>query len=478
MTRNLLFRSCLRLWILFAVAVTAHSGRADESPNSGGSTLKYKREYVPLDNLEELAKQRDYMTMDREKFESIMKRLQIQPSKVVGAGVTRAVYRARLERSQLVDGTAELDIVRTTDGQVTIPLDSCRLAIGQAVWEAGDPRDANVALTGNGSLVLNVDRTGKLRFPWSLAGTIERDGSVAFDVRLPPSPDNELVLDLPSDVIPQVDHGILRQLPSDADGARQSWSILLGGRLQSAIRIVSKEKRARQQRTLLLRENLFYNFVPGVVRMNAQLRLDVYHKPLNKLTIRLDPEVQLVSASVGEAEVEIAKTEGDDENIFELSFPDGIRGVDRVVRLTAFRRFDIGIDFQLPRIRVDNCEWQQGKAELFIPENISLERLDMTGCTQSGFKFLPAPKSGESIELLFLDKTATAIVRLEHQSPLIETRAGTTIWLDEAETTANVIVDLKSRRGARFSLVSRLHADWTVEDITATILESDREEVG
>src|SRR5208283_2531960 len=124
-------------------------------------------------------------------------------------GLVEAQYDARLKGPALLQGSATLEVSQSIASAMLMTLDPCNLAIARAQWVTSDGAPAVLGITGDGKLQVLAERSGQLKFDWSLAGQPDTAGNVNFTVALPPSPVNRLLLVLPAEWTPTVDHGIV-----------------------------------------------------------------------------------------------------------------------------------------------------------------------------------------------------------------------------------------------------------------------------
>src|SRR5436305_620854 len=133
---------------------------ADETP----SPLTFRRVYVPEDSLN--TQIRGLLPMKRAEFERRIELLHAAGRSIAvqaPARIEEAAFRARLSGQQLVDGTAELNIVKDGEEPVFLMLEPCNLMLESAAWTAPAPRPA----------VLGVDAAGQLRCVVEQSGTLQ-----------------------------------------------------------------------------------------------------------------------------------------------------------------------------------------------------------------------------------------------------------------------------------------------------------------
>src|SRR3954462_7958371 len=104
---------------------------ADETP----TPVTFRRVYVPEDSLN--TQIRGLLPMKRAEFERRIELLQAAGRSIAGqapARIAEAAFRARLSGHTMVDGTAELYIVKDGDEPVFLALEPCNLMLESAAW--------------------------------------------------------------------------------------------------------------------------------------------------------------------------------------------------------------------------------------------------------------------------------------------------------------------------------------------------------
>src|SRR5439155_22452026 len=100
--------------------------------------LLFRRVFVPEEALG--SQIRGLLPLKREEFErrlaSAAKQTDPAANKTA-VRIERAVFRARLEGSDLKNGEAELTVVAATDQPAILSLEPCRVALESAVWQSG-----------------------------------------------------------------------------------------------------------------------------------------------------------------------------------------------------------------------------------------------------------------------------------------------------------------------------------------------------
>ena len=183
------------------------------------------------------------------------------------------------------------------------------------VADGSASRKALLGTTLQGKLGVLAVRSGTLQFDWSLSARGEADGNLAIAGEIPPAATSSLVLDLPAELAPQIDKGLVlgpqsleNRPPSGSDGegeapaepnekvqppggsaARQEprppdinpaaaaspalkrWRIELGGSTRFQLKLVPRALREAAGDLPLVRETRSYEVSPCGVEISCAM---------------------------------------------------------------------------------------------------------------------------------------------------------------------------------------------------------------
>ncbi|MHB9045984.1 MAG: hypothetical protein ACYC35_08595 [Pirellulales bacterium] len=467
--------SSLRGWTIAALAVSLGGlapARAGESPvsNAGNQTVRFLRVYAPADRMDAWPRgDARYLPMDAAEFERLVKLADSTAtgrSASLAAAVVRAEYEARLAGEYLVGGLASLDVVHRASAGVLLPLAPCGLAVGRAAWDRTPPEDAVVGLAADGKPAVLVDKPGRLRFDWSLHGRRNPAGELAFALELPASPVSRLVLILPDSAIPVSDQGVMTELAVAGPGLRR-WQLELGGHARVGLRILPPDAVGQRRQATLVRQSLTYDFSPRGVEVSAELRLDSHNAPLGQVAVVVDSPLRLVAARYGESPVPwsaVPSADGRTSRIV-LELPGSVEGSAGVLRLGAVTPLVTGQRWRLPGIRPEGVFWEEGTATLLMPKSLSLEQLFPIACRQTKAGPLPAPSSGETVELQYFQPDAAVEAVIANRGQELELASATTVDLAAGEASGRLTADLASREGECFELEADVAPRWMIDAV-------------
>ena len=172
------------------------------------------------------------------------------------------------------------------------------LAAERPLWD----KHAAIGSGSDGRLGVFVERSSRLSLQWSLAGRRDASDVLAFAFEIPAAASNQLFLELPNALMPKVDRGLI--LGSEAVGEHsRRWRIELGGNDHLRLQVVSAGDPHPRRQLALLRESRTYDCSLRGLEVSAQWKLQVYNEPLDRISVLLDPELQLLSARLGDVAI-------------------------------------------------------------------------------------------------------------------------------------------------------------------------------
>jgi hypothetical protein len=477
----------------------------DENPELvDRSPLFFRRVLVPRKDLPKLMQ--DFVPIRRDDVETMIQlinRAGQAPPVADQVRISSARYRARLRGDQLVAGEAELKVNRLDDrpedppeeplngsldeqeadqemaSPVRLPLRPLGLAIGTPRWRYGEdeePLAATVGRDANGIQVCIVPRSGTLEFSWSLAGKKDSLGELQFDLQFPSSPSNQLVLELPANVTPQIDRGIVSHaaLPVEdltlADATSTTadpsgtllWILELGGHAHVRLTITPENPFRQRRQLTFLRQTTSYVFSNTGLDVTIQLNLDVYNEPLRQLAVQLG-ELELIDARIGDEPIEWTEPGQPGPNSHELVLPEGILGQNHMVVLHAIGKLRPSSWSSLPAVSVQNVFWREGEIQLQIPAQITLTRLRVSGGQVTRVE--PGELGGENRVIQLHQPAADVEIVVERRVEEIHEQTVLEIAILPPRVTARFTANLSSSYGSRFEIAGVIAPGWIVDSV-------------
>ena len=456
--------------LLSGISHPAVAQNATNLGDPGKSPPEFHRVYVPADEIANRAWTKGFLPIDRQEFTRLLEVVQARIAGTPGAQpavINQAAHVAQLAGDDLLVGSSELHFARNADSTSLVPLDPWSLALSGASWLDQNSKAAILGTGPAGSVAVLVEGS-QLHCQWSLRGERTATGAVSFPLELPNCPMATLTLETPSKVEILSDQGIVSKAVGSTPQTIR-WTIVLGGHNRLNLRIVPEES-ARERRPLtLLRQSLTYNFSSRGINVAAQLKLDIHGEPLQRIAVDLDPTLRLVRARYGELEVPWSVIDDAEthESHVVLQLPEPIAGTGRVLQLSALAPLTIDKPWRLPTLRPKAMAWQEGTAELLIPDSLVLEQFTTEGCRQSRTTALPAPATGESIEVQYFRPGAGVQVVLAQRREPLRVETGTLVEVASHEITSRCALEFSLTRGERFVVQADLSSGWIVDGVEA-----------
>ncbi|MEQ8787708.1 MAG: hypothetical protein RIC55_15500 [Pirellulaceae bacterium] len=410
--------------------------------------------------------------MERRRFEQHIAALapsSPQPSDA-HAQISRAVYRARLQETQLIEGEAQLDVSHTGEGVVWMSLGDSTLAIRDGRWEGETPAPVVLAAMQQGEQVMQVEQSGRAAVAWSLRADSDPFGELTFNTILPPCAASRLELEIPAGWRLETKQGFAArsaETPLESDGqATTMWIVELGSASDISLRVMRDEAERRQ--LAILRQRLTYELTPSRGALTGSLLVDAPQDPLQQLELELSPRLDLLWVRLGDQQLPLTvkPPAGDDASSrVTVHFPEPLSGAEREIRFEAVFGIETDRSWSLPEVVVHGVAWQEGVATLRVMEPLRLNQLQPQRCRQINSTSLPAPNPGQSLDVQYFSADAAIEMVLATPLPRLEVSTGTTLDVDSVAVAAEVVAEVSASEGRRYELEMSLPAAWTVESL-------------
>lgn len=457
---------------LAAVAMVLVAWSACASVQAMAETLRYRRVYAPADRPDLWPRDGDrYVPIDAAEFEELIRQLRGIPPGMPDLGRARlahAEYEARLIEPDLLQGRAILHFQHDGGAPVLARLDGWGLALEAAAWEAAAGPSALIGSGPDGTLLLLVDRPGKLVASWTLRGQAEGEGAVSFPIALAKSAVSSLALELPLPLAPAFSAGVSREVPPVAEGWRR-WRVDLGGTRSLRVLVAGSQTRPQQRRLTLVEEQTTYDLSPRGADVLVQFKLDVHHEPLQRLTLTLDPGVELVSVRYAEAPL-AWKLEGGMAagRLAAIDLPEPMLGSGRVLRVAALAPLPTDVRWRLPRVRVEEAIWQAGRMNVLVRAPLVVNELEPVMCRQSRISPLAGGVEGEMLELEAFSPDAALELSVTRPALLPEVQSAAVVSVAQDELRQHVQLALSWSASRPRTLELHVAPGWLIEDVAGS----------
>jgi hypothetical protein len=456
-------------------AVVLLAGEAQERAEPEG-TLRYQRVYAPAERISEWPTGHGkYLPMEAAEFERLLSLTRSGAPEKQGAltaWITAAEYQARLDSEDILTGRAILDITHHSQSATMLTLEPCNVAVREANWMPADTNaDAQTekiisGLSSQGKLQVVVRQSGKLSFTWTLAGRHDIGDAMAFFCEFPACPVGVLWLDLPENLTPAVDKGLVSGAESAAEG-RRKWRVELGGQNRFHLRLISSGGAHVRQPLALLRESRVYEFSPRGIDLSVQWKVQIHNEPLEKIIVLLDPGVQLATARLGDVALPwtIEAPAGEAGTRAVLLLPEPIQDTERVLRLGALAPLTLDRPFRVPRIQAEGLFWQEGDTTFNVLDPLVIERLTPFECSQKAVGPLPEPYVGETLQFQNYSPDAGLELTLAHPRGKTQLVSATAVELGSRQITARVAADYRTHDTAQFNMEAEISKSWFIDSV-------------
>ncbi len=349
------------------------------------------------------------------------------------------------------------------------------LALSDVRWvdEPAASREADFGSGAEGEWLLHVPSSGMLQARWTLAPHVANEEELTFHLQLPRCPVTRIELQLPRDYELVSDAGVTRRIELEQDpAALQSgpafvtatdlWQVDLGGRQTCQLQLRRGDAPPPQ---LALRQTTRYTVSEQGLELVADLQLDCDQRELRHLDLEVAPELQITKViHEGDSLAWTVSREQPSTNRVTIAFAQPLRGLNRLVRVTAVAPPNVYQDSPLPRVRVVDVQWQQEAVRLKINPPVQLESLSLrdalqvlpSGSEPNGPPALAFQCEGPDYEL----RVDLAPARAER-----DFRAATRIEINANELLATIRVDVRSRTPDDFQIRGTLQDNWNLESI-------------
>jgi hypothetical protein len=440
---------------------------AAEKPAESGD-LRYRRVYFPEGTKEWAKGNEKFLPIEAEEFERLIEAIQRTAPGTPGqgsVGLIDAQYEGRLNGQNLLRGSARLDVSPAIASAMLMTLDPCNLAISRAQWITSDGAPVSLGLSGDGKLRMLAERSGQMRFDWSLAGKHDTAGGTVFTIDLPPSPTSRMRLELPVGLTPVVDPGIVLDAGA-ADPGFHRWNIELGGRPGCRLRLAPPGGEVVHPQTVLARQSNHYDFSLRGVEVTVQLKLEAHREPLRNVALVLDPSLDLVEVTADDVPLtwNVSAIDGNKPRQASIALPNSRNLAPVHLRMRAIAPLVTASAWKLPDIYMPAAVYRANTIHLAVPAPLCLDHLQTHGCRQSGVGPL-AKSPGEQLDFDTFSPDAAIEISLSQRPPEVRAVSATATQLGQGKMSSRVAIDFRTAEGAVFALEADVLPNWTIDSV-------------
>lgn len=277
-----------------------------------------------------------------------------------------------------------------------------------------------------------------------------------------------LTLELPDGWVTEPRPGVLWEPSVLIDAAapagkrvRRHQAVLTG---KNAVAVGSPPGRGPRRATqYAVRESNHYSLLPGRIELETSLELDILRDQLDALVLQLDPGLTVHRIRWGEQALAWSPT-GPGERRISVALPEPLRGASRLVQVSAAATWGPAERTPLPRIRVPQALWRQGRTTVAMPPWLAADCVP-SGCRLTLANLDPAGQEPDLRQFVFDEPNAKVELLRSPAAGALSVDSGVVFTAAPNQLTAYLRADLRASGGDRFETVCDFAAGWIVESV-------------
>ncbi len=449
-------------------------------------SITYRRIFVPEDKIPAVAG-KGFLPMLRHDFEQLERLLKIEgaaPSDVASAAVYRIDAYATFVEGVFLRGQAIFEIERRRPGRAAVPLAPLGIAVSSPYWKE-TTLPALAGLDREGRYVVITGAEKQLACSWSARGEREGPDDVTFAMVLPHAPIRRLWIDLPQELQLSATGGIASEVTVWPDGGRDPLQLAppdpgtrrwrVDAQAQGIIGVRVAPRQFDLSTTAALRQTTTCDLAPQGVTVTDEIRLFIQGRPLDHLTLRLDPQLQLSAARLNDHVLPF-ELAAEDSSLVTLRFPQPIIGAGHYVRLSAKAPVTLNEEWSLPMVRPQGAEWRSGQIHLRVAESLTLQHIAPHECGQTQTETLSAVGGGRALTFRNYSPDAQLVLVAARRQSQVKAAVGETIEFGPTSAAATLVFDLEAIHGERFIFSAEVAPEWIIDSLTAIPSEGSAEQ--
>jgi hypothetical protein len=441
-----------------------------QPPESGGgeSPILIRRNYYPEGRFSELKLQGTYFPCELEEFNRLLK--QIRSASTAGTrGFVRAAnarYSARLTSDGLLTGEALFEFPDAAEPACYARLSPWSMRIDSAAWDGDAGRSALLGSDGEG-LLARLETPGVLRVGWSQWAVDDARGDPTFLFDLPQVDSSDLFLELPGRLELETAGGIVQSVEPAADG-HSAWHVRLGRRSRLELHLRPMESAPSPPSAVYVSQTSAYELSLKGLTLSAEFRLSSAAARLpRRVTLQLEPGVDLVRATLSGTDIPwtISPQPPGGPVLAVLDLGEGSLSSEGVIQVLAVGRLVSGAPWPLPRASVPELTWEQGSTLLRVRSPLGLAdlKLNQAGPTRVGS--LPAPTSGEIVELACFSPDAAVQIEVRRRSVQWRVAHASSVLVAKNRIECQTVAEFSPLEGEARLLTAEVSPQWEIDQV-------------
>jgi len=485
--RRRLSRSIVWGIILLVLAAPEELFGAEQMPSvpdatavpsaSASPEVRFLRVYAPADRIEQWPwGEMKYVPVEGAEFERLIRLMEESASvRPIRAGIREAKYTARFSESSFLEGEATFRIHHQGPEPTALRWPTWRLAVRDAAWLGADGKPAKSALLGlseTGQTELFVSESGQLRLNWSFQAEREVSGAIRFDLRLPPCPHTELVLDVPDSFRPVLQEVFLQELAPAPSPGRKTWRFEWGGQMPGPLRLIPQESSTEHAPLLLVQQQAQYTLRQEGLEGEVQWNIQALSESVSEASFLVDAGLEIVRVKLAGQEVSwrMDSSAQPGPRRLWISLPQPLSRAVQLLQIELIGPVVFETAWAIPRIRMEGTVWQQGTFGLRILHPLVLQKLVFVGCRQSKSQSLAAAGANvpeEYVEFQEYSPQASLQIVLGRRHPQLQADTGCVVMLSDRQMNCRVRARLRTDVGEHFVLQAQVARRWLIDAVEA-----------
>jgi hypothetical protein len=476
------------IWLVVAALFVTHEALAQSVNADPSNATAYRRILVPADSPAKWPTGNDrYLPVESRDFETWVEASN-RPAR--SARIAEAIYRARFDGDQIVDGHAQWKIRLGDESSVILPLDGVSLVIDSAKWRDDPVRPAQIGWWSSGAgqplvRALRVEHSGELELDWHTTKSRAAADQFECSLVLPEAAATRFALDVPEAKVPTLEGALLlsseriaSELPASAKDSttpqttpiswrRWTWA----AKAATPLRFVVVDRRDSQPArppSATYREDTHYQVTNEGLDTEVKVRCHAGNSELSELDLSLVPDSKIISVTVDDQPLSwhLAETADDAVTRATIKLPQTKMADDFTVVLKIWSPSIIHQMWPLPTVQVANAFWTSGSMTLELDENFTIEDVTTDCCIQSDVHLDDHENGGSSnLEFAVFSPTAHVELRMRQRLPSAHVRTVTSLEVGGRTINGRFAAQLHVDRGKLPTVCATLQPGWTVDAV-------------
>ena len=456
-----------------------------QTSSDADTSLWYRRWLAPVERFNHWPfGEGNYLPFNRSIFEEWVDQLENFTESPDRDMLVRVVLQARLEGRQLVDGRGFFDFrddlplreIGNSEEAEDRHFPLAPLGVWISSPKLDDGTEAAISQMSTGEFCLTVPeaefrqaKTKRIRFQWSLRGTIDAQGPLLFDFQLPRCLSLEVQLDLPPSMVPSSSVGIILEDEKAQTANTRRWRILLGGNSKATVAL-SLDERLGTMRKTAVRQWILYSLSPQGMKTTNRVYFDKADPLVNELQLELDAPLQPIGVRYGGRAVPWLIASSDDGvgcrllvNLAAVEKTD-----QRELSIIAQSPFTTDRLWELPRVRIlsSNVFWKETHVDIAVQRPLVTNRLVATRATQVLPKIQATdPTEQDAFGFQYFDPDSQLAVEVDYFSSEVAIEDATQIFWGNSEIKGDMTLDASLNEGDLYTLDFPVADRWTIYSV-------------